>query len=128
VIEHVAAALNKQKTAPATLMFDRAAALAAVIGTHNSTRWAGRKNTDWGTIAALEDAGESEITQKIWEQVRPVLAARLRYQVVVDCEPQYVEALAQAVLLNLGNEDALLVLAVKALPDKAAKSGKKKAK
>ncbi len=127
VIEHVAAALSKQKSAP-MIKLDYAAAMVAVIGTHNSTRWAGQKNTDWNSIVALLAADHAGIIQKIWEKVRPVLASRLRFQTVVDCEPQYIEALAQAELLGLGNEAALLPLAVKALPDKAAKGGKKKAK
>lgn len=127
VIEYVAAAMDKQKTAPA-MKLDYAAALVSVIGTHNSTRWASRKTSSWDAINALNASGEGGIMQKLWKQVQPILATRLSYQAVVDCEPQYIEALAQAELLGLGNEAALMPLAVNALPDKSAKGGKKKAK
>lgn len=124
VIQYVEKTLTDKKTKCPIASVQYIAALAAVVGTWEHKRWCG-KNSAWDDISKLAGGESATVVEKLWENVLPVLVARLRYQTISDCANQYTEAVHQARLLDMGNEKDLLKLAEAALSGKVAKKSKK---
>lgn len=100
---------------------------AAVLGTDKKINWTHQFATAWNDIDAGTEAPEDEVIRKLWAQVQPVLLSRLRYQTIVGCEPQYIEALAQAKSL-LGISENDLKQWTKEAPEKPGNKKSKRSK
>jgi ParB/RepB/Spo0J family partition protein len=126
IIKHVESALMAKDAGCPVKGLTYMAALTAEVGTQERAFWAraGEANT-WTRINNAEVGGDQCVIKKLWAQVKLVLCSRLRYMTVSDCGRQYAEALAQADLLDLGDEKKLMALATEALPGKAVKADKK---
>lgn len=116
-----------QANAPSTLTLQHVAMLAAVLGTDKKINWTHQFATAWNDIDAGTEAPEDEVINKLWAQVQPVLVSRLRYQTIVGCEPQYIEALAQAKSL-LGISENDLKQWTKEAPEKSENKKSKRSK
>ena len=102
------------------------AAFVAAFGVESSERYAGSSSRPWSQAGTLSKATDDVVRKMLWEKVRPVLKARLRYFTVGDCKTQYEDALEQGALLGLGNEARLMNLAEAALPGKQTPAKKTK--